>query len=115
MTDFTEYKIVPVEATEPEVDAAYDANDTIDAPLEDGREVARRAVNASRAASPPPGEDLVERVARAFFAATMVDEEAEHRTDAPDTTWEDLDNRGKRFTCRIARAILAEIERKTND
>ena len=61
-----------------------------------------------------PGEDLVERVAKAFFAATVVEEEAEHRTDAPDTTWEDLDDRSRRFTYRTARAILAEIGKKTD-
>jgi len=74
-----------------------------------------RAYALMLAVSPPSGEELVERVAKAFFAATMVDEEAEHRTDAPDTTWEDLDSRGRHFAYRVARAILAEIERKTND
>lgn len=89
----TEYKIVPVEATEPEVDAAYDANDTIDAPLENGREVARRAVNASRAASPPPREDLVERV------ATVIQQRS---------------GESMVVSLRTARAILAEIGKKTD-
>lgn len=62
MADFIEYKIVPVEATEEMAGAFHEATKTAQVP-QDYLEAFNLLHSATLNAAPPPGEDLVERVA----------------------------------------------------
>lgn len=97
----TEFRLVPVEATDEMVRAGYNANDIEDAPLEDYMKIVERCVNAASAAAPEPGDDVVEMVARHIsvmpidykYGSTLID--ALDCSESPETV-----------LCDIARAIL---------